>query len=44
MCYYLTALQEIFDIDNPRTYKKTLQNVIHVAAWKQHQLYAVLNY
>ena len=46
MCYYSTALQEIFDIDYPRTYKTiySMQNVIHVAVWKQHQLHAVLNY
>ena len=44
MCNYSTALQEIYDIDNPRTYKVSAQNVIHVATWKQHQLHAVLNY
>ena len=30
MRYYLTALQEIYDTDNPRTYKTSVQNVIHV--------------
>ena len=44
MYFYSTALQEIYDIDNPRIIKLSLQNEIHVTASKQHQPHAVLNY